>query len=164
MTAFAISNEASPGKTMNKTPLTPYTYAHDLAVMSRKHGGEVVLATFSVVAVGLALMTTRALLHLQPLGGRAYLLFVVIAPLLLVMLLATAVSSWRLYRRQFNALETMRSLRELDAADIREHDRYVDSRDRLRVPRVEAREVAQVERITIRAAARRPIRRRDMRI
>ena len=112
-------------------PLTPLTYFREVASMFWIHVRELVVALVLVVGVGLTALLTRSLLQLRAFGP-GEVLFIFLTPVGAVLLFEALVAGWRLYRRQQNALTTIRSLLDLNNADRDDVEEHLRARDRSR--------------------------------
>jgi len=101
---------------------TPLTYLAEVLLTSWKHGGELTATIGGVVAIGLAALLTRSLLHLPAFSG-AYVMVLLSVLVAAALLFVAAVSTWRLHHRQQIALATTRTLLDLNARDRAERGR-----------------------------------------
>jgi hypothetical protein len=128
-------------------PITPLTYLREILAMSSRHGSELALTVGGMVIIVLTSLTTFSVLHLQPFGNSMQLLGVLMSAVVAVMFLEAALAGWRLYRRQWIALASARSLIALNAGDRLRLERHLRALYRRREARVEERNVARIERL-----------------
>lgn len=128
-------------------PVTPLAYLNEVAVMTGRHSGELLVAMASVTGVVLGVLGIRSLLHPQADVDPVHVLFVLLPFLFAAFLFEAAAAAWRLYRRQGIALASTRSLLDLNAADRVELERHLEWRFRRREARIHERNSARVDRL-----------------
>jgi hypothetical protein len=123
---------------MIERPVTPMTYAREMAAMSWRHSSELAAA----VACGSA-FAVAAFIMLS-----ARLLVVLLPPALAaVVIVVAAMAAWRLHHRQRTALATTRTLLGLNIASHAELECHLRARYQRREARIHERNEVRMERL-----------------
>ena len=126
---------------------TPLTYLAAILATAWRHGGELALAAGAIALSGIAALALRSQLQLQPFNsGDVVLLLlpVTIGALLFVLSMA----AWRLHRGQAIALDSARTLLDLNEGDRTDLARQLHDRYRSREARAETAHAMSIDRLT----------------
>ena len=129
--------------TLQDATLRPVNYISEILSMSGRHWGELVaiLATAAFAAATIAAAS--------PLSFLSFFLPSIVA----AFLFAAAAAAWRLYRAQGIAIATVRSLLDLNAADLADVEERLRTRYQEREKRLEVKHEARVRRLTAHIAS-----------
>ena len=124
--------------TLQNATIRPVNYISEILSMSGRHWGELVAilasATFAAVTIAAA-------------SSLSFLSFF-LPSLVATLLFAASAAAWRLYRAQGIAIATVRSLLDLNTADVADIEERLRTRYQEREKRLEVKHEARVRRLT----------------